>query len=370
MTIQSEAPTGRASKELVTNPYVRVIFCGNDEILVKHGGRSRYSQVLSDDGQTGLLGRLLRAFAEPTTLAAAHEHAVFDDAEHSSAVELVEYLLDRQILIEPETYLPHTYLNLQFGASAGAVTKCSFGVIGAGPLGARIAAELGRMRAKSVSVLDDRSVARADLESFEWALSEDDVGRTYPELLEASLGDRVANFSSTVAAADDEVAVTDFFAAHDLVVVALEAYSPSVLHAANAAALAMEKPWLSVFSDGSQAFIGPVYVPGESPCYAEFEIQQESTLALRDDYLVYKEAIVNQGWRPGAHLITPYLSMMSGWASVALLNFVTGAKPFALGRCVWLDFERLSVDYADVLKLPRCPACLQHETGYPRNLFL
>src|SRR5439155_8319123 len=140
------------------------------------------------------------------------------------------------------------------------------------------------------------------------------------------------------------------------VVVALESYSPQVLHAANAVALAMEKPWLSVFSDGSQAFIGPVYVPGETPCYAEFELQSEATVALRDDFLVYKETVVADGWHTGAHLLTPYLSIMSGWATTALLNFVLGAQPFAVARSVWIDFERLSVDYTDVLKLPRCPA--------------
>ncbi|MYK87160.1 MAG: hypothetical protein F4018_01745, partial [Acidobacteria bacterium] len=54
---------------LVLNPHLRVVQCGNDELLVKHGLRSRFSTLLRDDGRTGLLAVVVRAFREPSTLA-------------------------------------------------------------------------------------------------------------------------------------------------------------------------------------------------------------------------------------------------------------------------------------------------------------
>ena len=52
---------------LVLNPHLHITQRGNDELLVKHGFRSRFSTLLRDDGRTGLLAVVLRAFRQPST---------------------------------------------------------------------------------------------------------------------------------------------------------------------------------------------------------------------------------------------------------------------------------------------------------------
>ncbi len=37
----------------ILNPYLHVIRCSANEFVVRHGGRSRFSQIIRDDGRTG-----------------------------------------------------------------------------------------------------------------------------------------------------------------------------------------------------------------------------------------------------------------------------------------------------------------------------
>ncbi|MFO0578094.1 MAG: TOMM precursor leader peptide-binding protein [Polyangia bacterium] len=359
------------TQPMVINPYVRVTYCSDSEVLVKHGSRSRFSQIVSDEGKTKLIGRLLRSARDQVTLTELEQQGVIKPTEMDDATKLASYLLDRQILIRPSDYLPHVYLAMQYGTHATAITDRTIGLIGAGPLGSRVARELARVQPKGIRLLDGRKLREVHRSCFDIDSALVQPGMLFQEAAAQDLRARGFTAATPVEGLlTDQRAMTDVLDACDLAVVALESYSPRTLHAVNEVALTLRKPWMSLYCDGSEALVGPIYVPHETACYSEFELQNEANVALRDDYLLHKETLLGVDLETAELALPPYLSMMSGWATAALLPFLASGRSFAVGRAVRIDFERVSVDYQDVLKLPRCPACMQRRSGYPRHLFL
>ncbi len=128
-----------AGRILVENPHLRIVLCGNDEVLVKHGTRSPYSEVIRDAGRTGLIGRLVTGFARPNSLTALGAKGVVGPSELPLAVDLVSDLLDRGVLVESGTELLHVYFDTILGANGSAtrLRQCEIGLIGCGSLGPR-----------------------------------------------------------------------------------------------------------------------------------------------------------------------------------------------------------------------------------------
>lgn len=369
-TIAPELDETLLDRRLMVNPYMRVTICGGNEVMIKHGSRSRFSQVVRDDGRTKLLGRMLKALNEPSTIRELQQREVFRPDEQPEASRLLSYLVDQQILISPEAYLPHVYLSMRYGA--GGTSKLenkTVGILGCGALGSRIAHELGTFRLGGYALLDDRAAQPTD----RWFMG------TAPERAAIAGAEMVradlerpggAPVSVVAGAVHDPAALAELFGRVDFVVAAIEGFSPSTLHAVNRAAIAAQKPWISAYLDGSEGVVGPLYVPGETLCYSEFEIQNEAATGLRDDFLTHKEALLNANGDCGSTLtLSPFVSVVSGWAATAALSFLGSGQCFLVGRSLRLDFERFSVDYQELLKLPRCPACAGLRSDY-RHTFL
>lgn len=356
--------------KIMINPHVQVTHCSGDEVLVKHGSRSRFSHVIRDDGRTKLLAKVLRHLNKPVSLKELQEQQVITDSEVDEALALIDYLKGERVVISPDEYLPHVYLSMVYGKKTSQLAERTVGIVGSGYLGSRIARELSRLKVKELVLLDDRQVGPLDSIYFDLSPKFVQQEAYYAESVQQALNSYGYDaVQAQVAAMDDPRALTDLFFEVDFVIVALEGYSPQILHTVNQVALAMRKPWISVYVDGSEAIIGPIYVPGETLCYNEFEIQHEASTKLKDEYLLYKESLLESSLPPSQFVLPPYLSLINGWASTALLPFLISGQSFAVARCVRVDFERVSVDYEDVLKLPRCPACKMQQPGY-RHTFL
>jgi bacteriocin biosynthesis cyclodehydratase domain-containing protein len=300
---------------LLLNPHLKIVPCGKDEVLVKHGTRSPYSEVLQDEARTGVLGRVVTALATPASLADLLERGVLTPDDVPLARELAEDLLDRRVLVKPSSDLTRLYLETIFARRSPSerLAEATIGVIGGGALAARIASELTDFAPKGV-VHDDV-----------WAQS-------------------------------------------DFVVLASETYSPALLHAANEQAIEHATPWMSVYFDGSEAVVGPTYVLGETCCYHEFETQAQASLRYGGEHVVYKEFLRDLDHDEG-FVLPAYAMIAAGWAVTSALRFLLEGTTFTVGRALHINFETLSVDVQDVLKLPRCPACGGERPAY-RNLFL
>lgn len=366
----------RLDRAFVVNPHLSVIHCSDDEILIKHGSRSLFSETIADDRRTKLLGRVLANMRTPATLRRLREAGVLDENALPAATELVEHLEGKGILVDPEAELTRLYLDSILGrgsAVSAELSRYTVGFVGAGPLGARIASDILALRPGGMTVVDSRSIDNAEAARIYLGLAPAKVASG--DLLQAAL---VTQLKATGGADGVRLegrdslagdALDTLFSDVDFVIAAWECYAPTLFHSLNEAAIRHGVPWLLTYCDGSEAIVGPSYVPGETACYYEFETQVEASTAFREDYLLYKEHLADAGIDGTYFVLPPYLQIAAGFSALSASQFLARGQAMTVGRSIRIDFERLSVDYQDVLRLPRCPACGTDRAPY-RQLFL
>ncbi len=349
-----------ADTNLVSNPHLKVVHTSNDEILVKHSARSPFSKVVRDEGQTKLLGKILRNMTTPSSLNNLLKSGYIEEDNIEDAVKLAQYLSEEDILVNPNEDVTQLYLDTLISGE-GRLSDKKIAIIGSGYLGKRIAVQLVDLGIGELSLIDDRKIESPNIEERFFGLGSQNVdyGQSYVSCVKEYLNDygfdKVSSFDTSL---KDVSALTELFKSSDMVVVAWESLTTSLFHSINSVAIETKRNWLLVHMDGSEAFVGPLFTPGESACYSEFEVQYEaSAFGVKDELLVYKEAL-NELDMDRAPLILPcYMDMAAASAVTGLLHYIASGKSHLVGRCLRHDFERLTVDYEEVLRLPRCPAC-------------
>jgi thiazole/oxazole-forming peptide maturase SagC family component len=365
-------PDNNIEKEqFVLNPYLKVVLCSEDEILVKHGVRSNFSTIIEDKDRKRLIGKIVNNSRSPTSLDELLAKGMIKESDYQDAESLIDYLRQEHVLVNPSQNLVNVYLKgILQGESQ--LSQFAVGVIGAGYLGSRIIHQLLRLGVKEVIILDSRKVEDTRVEECYFDILPELIieNQSYTEIVQSHLSSHgFGNTTGVEGSFEDEEAVSRAFKDSDFIVAALEFFSPVTLHTINKIALSFGKPWISVYIDGSEAIIGPTYVPGETCCYNEFEIQSEASLRFRDEYLLYKEYMEEEGVSLLNLIIPPYLDIASGYTTTSVIHFLIRGYSFTIGRAIFIDFERLSIDFQEILKLPRCPACAGIKPAY-KNLFI
>lgn len=380
------------AQRLVLNPYVTVVQYTDDEVLYRHGSRSGYSRVLRDEGRRRVLGPVLAAFREPCTRADARRRVAgsvtadradadtgaetpvdtdlvtdpemdldrdLDPDVDSAVAEVTDKLVDDGVLVPEQSSLFATYLQMQTGEQPAALATATVGLLGVGGIGGQVGQQLAALGVGEVIGLDDRRVTAADQPLLRGTIGAAGTAGApvTGAFAAAAAASGLAAVSVREGSIDDDAVLVDLLEEVDLLVVALESFPPSLLHRVNEAAVTAEKPWLPVHADGSEVVIGPLIVPGRSPCYNEYEIQHESSRVLRNEYLLYKEELAGRPVLATPQLLPPYASIAASWAVTGVLPYLLDGASFLVGRVVRVDFERLEVINERVLRLPRCPAC-------------
>ena len=356
----------------VLNPSLKFIFCGEDEILVLHGMRSKFNQTIRDEGRTHLLGRVLRRLTSPTSLQDLQEQKVIGEEELEDTEELLSTLTSQGFISQANESPIASYLNAVIGGNQE-FDKICIGIVGAGYLGSRVAGELAKIGVGQVQILDDRRIENATVDQTQFNLPSTYIekGRPYVECLESHLSDLGYDHLKAIKEPYyNQDALENLFSASNFVVTTSEVFSSHLFHTVDLAALAVEKPWMSAFIDGSEACIGPIYVPGETCCYNEFEIQSEAALSIQSsEYYTYKEEMCKNGLYSHQFVFPPYASIAAGFVVGTASSFLLSGKSSLIGRCFRINFEKPYVDYEEILKLPRSPVSIDMRNGY-RHMFL
>ena len=356
----------------VLNPSLKFIFCGEDEILVLHGVRSKFNQTIRDEGRTHLLGRVLRHLASPASLQDLQEQKVIEEGELEDAEELLSSLASQGFLSPASESPIVSYLNAVIGDNQDLDNIC-IGIVGAGYLGSRVAEEFAKIGVSQMQILDDRHIENAmvDQAQFNFSPTYIEQGRFYIESLELHLLDLGYDRLKVIKEPyHNQDALENLFSTSNFVVATSEVFSSHLFHTVDLAALSAEKPWMSAFMDGSEACIGPIYVPGETCCYNEFEIQSEATLSIQhSEYYTYKEEMSKNGLYSHQFAFPPYASIAAGFVAGTASSFLFSGKSSLIGRCFRINFEKPYVDYEEILKLPRSPTSIDMRNGY-RHMFL
>ncbi|HVF06737.1 MAG TPA: TOMM precursor leader peptide-binding protein [Frankiaceae bacterium] len=328
----------------MVNPHLHVVRCSNDEVLVKQGTRSLYSEIVSDDSRAGLLGAVVDAFRSP--------RAVTDvvgalDGGSDDAMHVVEGLRARNVLVAPDEELAAVYVRTFYGADIAAT---SVGIIGAGVVGRQVAEGLRGAGVEQFAVYDPRI-----------AVADDPVTA---KCFDGLPPDRVALGPSS------DFGIEAVFAQSDVVVVSWEWFSPKLLTEVNLASIESGTPWLPVVVDGAEVVVGPTTVPGESACWFEYLVQTEASLMQKDAYTLFRDHLDDMDLAvSGAFVLPPLAQVAGGLASVSVVRLAAGQHVPTLNRTLRVDLDRFSIDYQHVLRLPRCPACGPSRAAY-RQLFL
>ncbi|MFI8484825.1 TOMM precursor leader peptide-binding protein [Streptomyces rubrogriseus] len=322
--------TDRSGTRLVRNPYLTVVQCTDDEVLLRHGARSRYSRVLRDDGRHRVLGPLLRAFAEPR-LPDDVVGRFADRADKEQLAGLVGQLADDGVLVPEDAGLLAMHDSLRDGSPVRGLEQTTVGLVGGGSVATQLRAQLTELGVGEVSA---PAAGTAGLDG-----------------------------------ADGDEQLAGLLDGTDLLVLALDGLRPALLHRLNRAAVAAGRSWLPVYADGSELIVGPLVVPGESACYNEHEIQHESSRALRHEYQLYSEELSRRTADDLPPLLAPYAAIAASWAAIGAVRYLVDGASFLVGRALRIDMERLEVTQEHVLRLPRCPVCTEQRPSF-RHPFL
>ncbi|WP_406135688.1 TOMM precursor leader peptide-binding protein [Streptomyces sp. NBC_01089] len=312
------------------NPHLRFVRRTDDEVLISRGSRSVYAELLRDDAGGGILADLL----ERLRTCAGEDELASWARESAPGVSLdvpavLSHLAQRGIVVPAGSDPAHTHLRTVFPASSApddALRDSVVTVMGDGTLADTLAGQLATSGATEAGATLRRVPAPAP----------DDV----PE---------------------------ELFTGATLVVVALDRPDSTLLHALNDTALRGKTPWLPVYFDGGEGVIGPTHVPGESACHLEFELLTDSSVGFTGHMLELRHARDAHG--PAATPPPHQVQIVSGLAVEAVVAHLVGSDRITSGRAVRFDFERMEIDYQDVMRLPRCPACGPQRAPY-RNPFL
>ncbi|MBD2760689.1 TOMM precursor leader peptide-binding protein [Yimella sp. cx-573] len=280
----------------VVNPALRVIRSSGDEIIVRHGSRGRSTQRFSDPEAGGVLSDLVARFSEPTALSTI---------ESERDQELLRELVESGVLI-PHSQTSYSRLVAGLGRPTQPVTA-DVALVGEGV----IAQELARCLADALP----------------------DAGIT------------------TVGA------VSDLEADPDVLIAASDTPDIGFFFDVNEYALTTAVRWHAAYVDGPECVVGPLYRPGYTGCFHDFDVMDESGRSLRVDHVYAKM----QKAQPHSAPVPLFMAqLVSGYLTMSVLQDLCGEGSFLEGSFLRIDADRLEVIKQQLTRLARCPACMEN----------
>ncbi|MBI4600962.1 MAG: TOMM precursor leader peptide-binding protein [Planctomycetes bacterium] len=127
----------------------------------------------------------------------------------------------------------------------------------------------------------------------------------------------------------------------------------------NLESVAARRPWMLLGAWPSRVLVGPIFLPGETACYACYR----KRLASHRRHLEAYEAL--EAWRllhppplPAADPPPAVAGLAASWAALELFRHAGGREaPRTLGRVLACDPGAPRVTVERVLRIPWCPAC-------------
>ncbi len=141
-----------------------------------------------------------------------------------------------------------------------------------------------------------------------------------------------------------------------LPVVLVRDYLTPELEAFNHRALEQRQPWFLVKSSGATPWVGPVFRPGEGPCWACLAQRLRSNRPV-ETYLRERTGVTGPLLPPRAELPA---SLQAGvhLAAVSLARWLVAGRQGPLSQTLLaLEFQRFQLTEHAVVRRPQCPAC-------------
>jgi bacteriocin biosynthesis cyclodehydratase domain-containing protein len=141
-----------------------------------------------------------------------------------------------------------------------------------------------------------------------------------------------------------------------LTVVATDGYLRSDLRACNEEALQHGRPWLLVKPVGRWVWLGPLFVPGKTGCWACLAERLQANAPV----LAYLESKRGHTGEAAAHRAATPATLQAAWglAATAVASWVVrGDLPHLEGKVRSLDVLTAESQTHTLVRLPSCPVC-------------
>ena len=152
----------------------------------------------------------------------------------------------------------------------------------------------------------------------------------------------------------------ELVAESDLVVVCSDDMSLAGYDRANESCNHAGKRWTSVRIDRTHGLIGPFVIPGQTACFACYDLRSRANARHPSDHEALGRHRKSQHYRlPGSWPIAPEFGAILGNLVAMDVRRVLagGLVSTAFGRVIDIDLHSLETEAHEILKLPRCPVC-------------
>lgn len=227
-------------------------------------------------------------------------------------------------------------------------------ILGVGGLGGRAAMELAGIGVGELWIADGDRVEQSNL-NRQVQFTEADVGVVKVEAMAARL--RAFNSETTVLATPEclegQEQIGEFVAGADLVLDAADWPTHEIERWCNGACFAKRVPYMTMSHFPPIARVGPLYVPGETGCFA---CQEEE---YRRQYPFYDVAVEQRRAKVSpAATLGPACGLIGGLVATEAMHFLTGIlPPNTLGVGHIIDLRTLELQRYEVVRDPNCAVC-------------
>jgi bacteriocin biosynthesis cyclodehydratase domain-containing protein len=336
-----------------------LVLISDDELLIQFGLRSRPSELLRDQDVSGILGRIIgRVLRGPATVIELLGQV--PSSHERDALTLVADLVERGVLADVASSPVDQYLRFTFTGQPR-LADGQIALIGAGPLGTRVAQSLLQHGISAITLLDDRLINDTWQVYAPFRFSEPQAGQRADVVLREHLGPTARALNASL----DAAGIEQLMAQADLVIVALEQPDLRTTHLVNRYAIRERQPWLLAAIDGNFGLVGPLFIPVETACYNDYRTLAFAATPNRGMARKHREHLLDhRGTGTFFAGLPAYAEIVAGHTALAAVHFLLRGTCFALGRVMAIDFDRMQIDVEDVLKLPRCPVCGTQKAAY------
>lgn len=236
--------------------------------------------------------------------------------------------------------------------------EASIIVLGLGQVGSTVVRSLALLGIQSIKLADWQKVTLNDVWLGGW-YDMADVDRYRCDALKAKIHQLNSDVQVDIIPWVDNELETEAFQKHfsntELVVLCLDKFIPKIYDAINCACLDIKTPWISYRSLGFEITIGPLVIPGESPCYKCSELRLLSNLSdVSERLYLYNYLDSHNGWETG-QLPIPFGADL---LTMEIIKYLSGySTPSTIDNILVLEMGNTQINLHPLLKVPRCPHC-------------
>lgn len=146
--------------------------------------------------------------------------------------------------------------------------------------------------------------------------------------------------------------------AADMAVVCTDMPRPDICELVNKAALTSKLPWLLAQMDGRDGWVGPLFIPGETGCYACLTQRLLSCSFHAETDKAVHAAALRQPFTESLDLLPPFADLLAATAALEVIRHLTELSPPLTYKAQLLLDCISGISRRDVLhRVPRCPVC-------------